>query len=242
MVGVGKSGTALRIIALTILAVSASAKEKSPLQALRWSEGAPGCSFTRDEDGKYRYQLQSNEFVVTVAVDSQELAKSRRRPAPIFGVFITVRYLGPQFLDVSANRASLEFLKHGGVVQSSLDPDDLSSRLQTDLDTLGAETEREARKHPEKRHEQETLQQAHLKDTTELIEFLGTHSLPSVRLDPANQETSGWVFFSTRNRWIGSWKTQEDFVLRIPLGDKIVEFPFKLPPKPGDLILRQRPD
>jgi hypothetical protein len=31
-------------------------------------------------------------------------------------------------------------------------------------------------------------------------------------------------------------------VLRVPLGNRIVEFPFSLPPSEGDLILRRRPE
>ena len=58
--------------------------------------------------------------------------------------------------------------------------------------------------------------------------------------DAGNQEAAGWVFFNTDNKWLGHWKTQEEFVLRLPLDGKIFEFPFKLPPKAGDLVLRKR--
>jgi hypothetical protein len=75
---------------------------------------------------------------------------------------------------------------------------------------------------------------------SELIEFLGKNNLRVVRLDPANAEAKGWVFFNTKNKWIGGWKAQEEFVLRVPLRGKIYEFPFKLPPKPGELLLRKR--
>jgi hypothetical protein len=51
----------------------------------------------------------------------------------------------------------------------------------------------------------------------------------------------GWVFFSAQDKWIGDWKNPEEFVLRIPLEDRVLEFPFKLPPNQGDLILRKRP-
>ena len=46
--------------------------------------------------------------------------------------------------------------------------------------------------------------------------------------------------FGTRNRWIGGWKKPEEFVLRVPVAGKIFEFPFTLPPKPGEVILRKR--
>ena len=60
------------------------------------------------------------------------------------------------------------------------------------------------------------------------------------RLGPANPETSGWVLFSTRSKWINGWKKEEEFILRLPLNGIVYEFPFKLPPKPGEVILRKR--
>jgi hypothetical protein len=51
---------------------------------------------------------------------------------------------------------------------------------------------------------------------------------------------SGWVFFDTKTKWLGGWKTQEEFVLRLPLDGKIFEFPFKLPPEKGELLLQKR--
>ena len=32
----------------------------------------------------------------------------------------------------------------------------------------------------------------------------------------------------------------KEFILRLPLDGKIFEFPFKLPPKPGEVLLRKR--
>ncbi len=40
--------------------------------ALRWEEGQPGCTFSRDDDGKYRYGLWTADFGIVLAVDSQE--------------------------------------------------------------------------------------------------------------------------------------------------------------------------
>src|ERR1700751_5586122 len=57
---------------LSPLAV-ASHKDKNKIPALRWVEGNPGCTFSRDDDGKYRYGLWSDEAGVVMAVDSQEL-------------------------------------------------------------------------------------------------------------------------------------------------------------------------
>ena len=77
-------------------------------------------------------------------------------------------------------------------------------------------------------------------DSAELIEFVSKNSLRPAQLDAANPEVSGWVLFNTSSKWIGGWKKQEEFVLRFPLDGKIVEFPFRLPPKVGEHLLRRR--
>jgi hypothetical protein len=81
---------------------------------------------------------------------------------------------------------------------------------------------------------------AFLKDSAELQEFVGKNSLRPTRLGPGNSEASGWVLFSTNSKWIGGWKKQEEMILRVPIDEKIFEFPFKLPPKPGEELLRKR--
>jgi hypothetical protein len=75
-----------------------------------------------------------------------------------------------------------------------------------------------------------------------MIEFLKTRSLRAMKLDSAHPEASGWVLFSTKSKWIDGMHKQEEFVLRVPLRDQVVEFPFSLPPSEGDLILRSRPE
>ncbi len=78
------------------------------------------------------------------------------------------------------------------------------------------------------------------KDSAQLLEFVGKNSLRPTQLNPGAQETSGWVLFSTNSKWISAWKKQEEFILRLPLNGKMFEFPFKLPPKPGEVMLRKR--
>lgn len=78
------------------------------------------------------------------------------------------------------------------------------------------------------------------KDAAELLEFLSKSTLKTTHLDSGNREAVGWVLFSTESKWINGWKKQEEFVLRVPLDGKVFEFPFKLPPKQGELLLRQR--
>ena len=208
---------------------------------VRWEEGQPGCTFSRDNDGKYRYGFWNADFGVVLAVDSQELEKVRRRAQPIFALLLTVRYLGRDSLDVVPGKIVLEFVKHYHDVHRALDPDDLASQQQNDVDVLAAETEREIRKHPEKKGERDAMLAARQKDAAELIEFLKTRSLRALTLDSGHPDASGWILFSTKSKWIDGLQKQEEFVLRVPLGDRVVEFPFSLPTSEGDLILRSRP-
>jgi hypothetical protein len=126
-------------------------------------------------------------------------------------------------------------------VQTARDPDSLATKQQSDADALAEETEREIRKHPEKKEEKETALSARQKDAAEMIDFLNTRSLRSHTLNPGNPEATGWVLFSITSTWIDGLQKQEEFVLRAPFENRIVEFPFSLPPGEGDLILRRRP-
>jgi len=209
---------------------------------LRWEEGQPGCTFSRDDDGKYRYGFWAADFGIILAVDSQELEKVRRRPQPIFALQVTTRYRGKDFLDLAPGKITLEFVKHYHDVQVSLNPDGLATKQQGDAGALVTETEREIRKHPEKKAEKEAVIVARQKDAAEMIEFLNTRSLRAARLDSSHPEASGWVLFSTKSKWIGDLQKQEEFVLRVPLEGQVVEFPFSLPASEGDLILRRRPE
>jgi hypothetical protein len=218
----------------------ASDKNKNRIPAARWAEGNPGCTFSRGEDGKYRYGLWSDEAGIVLAVDSQELEKVHRRHQPFFAVLLTVRYRGQASLEVETENISLQFMKHFQVMQTALDPDDFSDKVQNDADTLNDETARQVEKHPEQKEQKEALVRAFLKDSAELQEFVGKNSLRPTRLSPGKTEASGWVLFSTDSKWISRWKKQEELILRVPLAGKIFEFPFRLPPKPGETILRKR--
>lgn len=215
-------------------------RDKTLPATLRWAEGQPGCTFSRDNDGKYRYALWTPDYGVIVAVDSQELEKTHRRVEPFFSVQLTVRYRGKGTLIVSPGQATLEFTRHFKVIQSSLDPEGFAQKAQDNADELEHQTQREIEKHPERRQEREHYVEAYQKDMIEFLDFLTRHTLREVQLDAANPEASGWVLFSTKSKWIGQWKRPEEFVLRLPLGNQIVEFPFALPPQRGDLILRKR--
>jgi len=207
---------------------------------LRWTEGQSGCTFSADDDGKYRYGLWTDDLGIVIAVDADEVRKAGLRIEPLFGVFVTLRYRGKDSMSVNPADISLEFVKHYHDVQKAVDPNDFAAKLQNDADSFAEETQREIRRHPEKKIEKESILQVHQKDIRETQDFLKSHSLRPARLDSANPEVTGWVFFSAKSKWIGDWKKQEQFVLRIPVADQVIEFPFALPPSQGDLSLRRR--
>jgi hypothetical protein len=234
--------TAAFAVLTCICALAAPEKksEKFGPVTIRWDEGTPGCTFSTTDDGKYQYGLWSGDVGIIVSVDAREVQIIRHRIEPIFGVFLTVRYRGNTGLEVDPEGITLQFMKHFKIVQASVDPDDYIQKIQADADALDDETRRVVAKHPEEKQARDARLQQYQKSVSQLIEFMGKNSLRTIRLDTANTQTSGWVFFNTKNKWIGSWKTQEEFVLRVPLEGKVFEFPFKLPPKPGELLLRKR--
>jgi hypothetical protein len=218
----------------------APGKNKPQPTTVRWNEELPGCTFSKSDDGKYRYGLWSGDIGITLAVDAREVEIIHHRIEPIFAVLLTVRYRGNQALDVNPDNVTLQFMKHFKVVQPSLDPDDYAEKVQGDADARDHETAREIAKHPAEKETDEARLRDYQKSVSELIEYLSNKSLRAAHLDQGNPEVSGWVFFNTNNKWLGGWKRQEEFVLRVPLAGKIFEFPFKLPPKEGELLLRKR--
>jgi hypothetical protein len=233
----------LLLVALSCNARLTAGQDKtSAISVLRWEEGQPGCTFSRDDDGKYRYGFWTADFGVVLAVDSQELEKVRRRAQPIFALLLSLHYRGKDSMAVAPAKITLEFVKHFHDVHSALDPDNLASKEKADAEVLAGQTEREIHKHPEKKEEKETMLAAHQKDTAEMIEFLRTRSLQTTTLDGGHPDVSGWILFSTQSKWIDNLKKQEEFLLRVPVGGSVVEFPFSLPPSEGDFILRSRPE
>jgi hypothetical protein len=218
-----------------------NAKAAGPL-TVRWAEGKPGSTFTRGQDGKYRYGLWSGDDGVTLAVDSRELQRARHRLHPFIALLITFHSKAPNGLEVTSRNIRLEFVTHFNVVQSNVDPEDFSVQYQDDVDALVEENEHQIQKHPEKKKEIEDLLQAYQLELLEIQEFLCAHSLRHAKLDRQTPEAKGWVLFNTKNKWIGDWKKREDFVLRVPVRNQIFEFPFTVPPVEGDLILRRRPE
>jgi len=74
-----------------------------------------------------------------------------------------------------------------------------------------------------------------------MMDFISTRSLRPTTLDASSSSVSGWVFFGTKSKWIGPWRKPEQFILRMPVENLIVEFPFTLPPEPGKIQLRRPP-
>ncbi len=215
-------------------------RKKLKSATVRWSEEQNGCTFSVGDDGKYRYGTWAGDVGVILAVDAREVQVIRRRIAPIFGVLLSVRVRGDRAADVKPEEITLQFLKHFKVVQPSLDPDGYTQKIQSDAEALDHETAREIAKHPEEKESREKRLQEYEKSANEMIEFVSKRGLRGGHLDRGNPEAEGWVFFNTDSKWLGGWKAQEDFVLRVPLEGTVFEFPFKLPPKQGELLLRKR--
>ncbi|MFZ3342847.1 MAG: hypothetical protein WA609_09960 [Terriglobales bacterium] len=235
------SAAALALCALS-LATLAYARKKPELSTVRWTAGAPGCTFERGADGRERWTMSDKDFDMTMLVDSQELAKSLHHGFyRVFAVYLAVNYKGAANFEFPAD-LRLEYVRHHGVIEHLMDPAMLQNRLQNDLDSKVFETERQIKKHPELKDEKTARLRIDEKEGAEFIDFLSTQYLSSAVLNSGNPETHGWVLFPTRNKWIGPWKEREDFMLAIYMKDRVWQFPFSLPPPPADLILRKPDD
>lgn len=233
--------TSLALAACTLLSPALSqAGKKKQLPAIRWTAGAPGCSFERGDDGRYRWTVTGNDLTVSLLVDSQELGKSRRRFYHLLGMYVSVTYTGQNKVEFPAD-VRIDFVRHRDILEAYLDPSELSNQLQNDVDTKIFQTERQIKRDPKSADEKTSLLREYQKEVAEFIEFLSTQSLEpnTVTLSPGNPEAHGWVFFATSNKWIGPWKDREDFIASVWMKDRIWQFPFSLPPTEGDLILRK---
>ena len=219
------------------------ASKKKQLPAVRWTAGAPGCTFERTDDGHFHWTMTGRDLTITLVVDSQELGQSRHRFYRLFGAYIVATYTGQDKLEFPAD-VRIDFVRHHDVLEAYDDPAQLANKLQNDVDTKVFETERQIKKNPTSAEEQTARLRVYQKEAAEFIEFLSTRTLDpaGATLTPGNPEAHGWVLFATSNKWIGPWKEREDFILSVWMKDKIWEFPFSLPPAEGDLILRKPPD
>jgi hypothetical protein len=224
------------------LSASLNAANKQSVPTLRWAESTANCTLRDGDDGRTYYGLSSGDFEITLAVDRQELEKISHRASPTISVFFTFHYKGSDKFEVLQNKMYLEFTKHFQVVKGSLDPDEMVQHLQENVDDLTDEVERhDVKKHPELKGQKESELQERLKDYTEMMDFISTRALKPVTLDASNASASGWVFFSIKDKWIGPWRKPEELVLRFPVENLMVEFPFTLPPKGAKVEFRKRP-
>jgi len=231
----------LPLLLLFCLGVAPALAKEKPIPAVRWREGDPQCTLLKSSDGLYHYSLSYETERITLTIDTQELQKTRRTLKHVFRVLLSFRNNGTTPLQIGPDNISLELVDHFHVRMSSLDPDNFSYRIQDDSDELIHQSERELKKHPERKQVIEAKLKEHEKLVTEWLEYLSTQALQDVTLDTGRPEITGMVFFNTKTKWKGDWKQEENFVLRIP-GDKVVfEFPFTLPPKGEEPELRERP-
>jgi hypothetical protein len=225
-----------------LLSLDLNAADQRSLGTMRWVEGTPNCTLRVSDDGHVYYGLSYSDFVVTMGIDRQELEKIPHRAIPMIGLFLSVQYSGSGNLEIAQDKFALEFVKHRHIVQPALDPGGLMNTLQNTMDDVTDEIERhQIRKHPDEKETKEKELQARLRDYTEMMDFISTRTLQSTTLDPTHISASGWVFFSSKNPWIGSWKRPEQLVLRLPVENLVIEFPFQLPPRNGKVELRRRP-
>jgi hypothetical protein len=231
------------LLPLLLLGGSLFAAGKVSAPVTRWEQASPGCTLRRTDDGRTYYGITSGDFEAVVAVDSRELEKIPRRPEPVVSLLLSFRYNGRGVLKIQEDRFTLEFVKHQHVIKSSFVPSDLVRQIQQNADDLTDVVERrEVRMHPEQKSQKEAELQERLKEYTELVDFVSTHALASTSLSPSRSNVSGWVFFTTEDRWIGGWRKPEQFILRIPMEGVVLEFPFSLPPEGSKVQLRRRPE
>ncbi|MBV9340514.1 MAG: hypothetical protein JO159_06450 [Acidobacteria bacterium] len=224
---------------IVLLFFSSSAFAASqPAATVRWTEGAADSTVRAAGDGHTYYTLSHGDLDVTLGLDNQELEKISRRVIPMVGVMLSLNYKGRGEFDIRQNRFTLEFVKHFQVVQSSVDPDQMLRHLEDDIEELNREFRKQAKRNDQK---QSNDLQARIKDCMDMMVFVSTRAMRPDTLN-GSSSSSGWVFFSTKSRWIGAWRRPEQFVLRLPLENVVFEFPFELPPKEGKPGLRLRPN
>ncbi len=231
-----------RLLLLAGLVASAGAEQPSKMPVLRWQENAPGCTLILEQDGRYHYGLTAEGMTVTLAADLQELQHVRQRLHHVIGFNMIVELRREGSLDVTPKNMTLEFLNHHNVIEHSLDPDNFAAALQDEAAEMEHQTERQRKKHPEKVEAKQKYFLDYQNLVTEFVEYLGSNALRPTRLQEKNRTATGWVFFSTTHRWISAINKKEDLIVRFPIGTVIAEFPITLPPKKGEVILRQRPD
>jgi hypothetical protein len=218
----------LGLIPILFATVSLSAADQKTDRVIRWSEDKPECALAAS-DGMHRYSTSYETLKVTLAVDDNELKKTDRTAEHLFSVLVTVNNHGTQAIRIYPGEIKLELVQHHHITARAEEPDDLAHRIQLDSDETIHQSEKMLKKHPEKKESLEYRLKANVELVARWEEFLSTQALRDTTVDSGRPEVTGWIFFSTKSKWFGGWKQEENFVLRIPVGKHIFEFPFKLP-------------
>ena len=230
-------------LAAGVLPTEGLASNKVEAPILRWVADSPGCTVDKaGTDRFYRYTISTDSVKISLAVDPQELTQSQRRAGHVVGLLLTIHNNNTRIpLGVKPNDATLEFIEHYHWRFPAWEPGDLAYRIQNSTDDLMHQTDKDLEKRPEKVEGSEVRLREHQRLVSEMVEFLSTQGLHETALDAINPDVSGWIFFPSRGKWVGSWKKREEFVFRIPVGSWVVEFPFILPPNDRP-VLKARPD
>ena len=229
------------VLALFVLAASLAAPAKAtkkPSNVVRWDESNPECSASAG-DGMQRYSISYETLKVALAVYDNELQRTNRTAEHVFSVLVTINNRGTEPVSVSPHDIGLELVQHHRTVMRGQYPDELARRMQANSDELVYQSEKKLKKHPDEKEPVEYRLKAHEQLVVRWQQFLTTQALRESKVDSGRPEVTGWVFFLTRNKWLGSWKDKEDFVIRIPVGKRVFEFPFTLPPE-NRPVLRTR--
>jgi hypothetical protein len=205
-----------------------SAKDQKNDRVIRWNEASPECSLTA-ADGMHRYSIQYETLKLTLAVDDNELKKSTRTAEHVFSVLITANNRGNEVVKIVPANMKLELVSHHRALMRAQYPDELSHRLQDDSDELIYQSEKRLKKHPEEKDTTEYRLKSHEELVARWQAFLSTQSLRETSIDSGRPEVTGWVFFKTNTKWLGNWKDEEEFILRVPVEKRVFEFSFKLP-------------
>jgi hypothetical protein len=215
-----------------------SAKDQKNDRVIRWNEANPECTVIA-ADGMHRYSIEYETLKLTLAVDDNELKKSTRTAEHVFSVLVTANNRGKAPIKIVPPNMKLELVSHHRALMRAQYPDELSHSLQDDSDELIYQSEKRLKKHPEEKDTVEYRLKAHEELVARWQSFLSTQALRETNVDSGRPEVTGWVFFKTNTKWLGNWKDEEEFVLRMPVEKRVFEFPFKLP-QGSRPLLRQR--
>jgi hypothetical protein len=205
----------------------------------RWTRGAPGYTLHHSGDGKDRYTIAAGQLEVTLAVDGNELQKVRRRILPVFAVLLSIRYKGVKSLAFTPGDITLELPTRRHALRP-LDPDRLSRSLRRAVADRQQQDSADVAQGRSAGEQDRMLRETYQRDALQMQAFLSTNSLRSVMLNTSKNQVSGWIFFRLPRELWRSHQPRADFLLGLPVGNLLLEFPFTLPPN-TDPQLRSRP-